>query len=37
MKISPIILTEGGFKERRKFNNKGIPIDFILRSLIKMI
>ena len=28
MDISPIILTKGGFKERRDSISKGIPIDF---------
>ena len=28
MKISPITLTKGGFKERRNWSNKGVPIFF---------
>ena len=33
MEVSPIILTKGGFKERRNSISKGIPIDFFLRLL----
>ena len=33
MEVSPIILTKGGFKERRNSISKGIPIDFFLETI----